>query len=144
MHTVPSNTQRTRLLCDLLLSIDRTPLTGHLLFFPAGRNPAAEWNSLFPYLDRFIFQQLSTGLRAKKLYSGDSGLPSGLFTLWWVGTPDAQPPEASDTIHNLCFLAHRSGARVTAPTTMFEQAPATSPSFSSVWRDEVNRRRDLQ
>ena len=143
VHTVPSNTQRTRLLCDLLLSIDRTPLTGHLLFFPAGRNPAAEWNSLFPYLDRFIFQQLSTGLRAKKLFSSDSGLPSGLFTLWWVGTPDAQLPEASDTIHNLCFLAHRSGARVTAPTTMFEQAPATSPSFSSVWRDEVNRRRDL-
>jgi hypothetical protein len=76
---VSSHTQRTRLLCDLLLSLDRAPLSGHLLFFPAGRSLATEWELLFPDLGHFRFQHLTTGLRAKKVFLSDSGYPAGLF-----------------------------------------------------------------
>ena len=129
---VSSHTQRKRLLCDLLLSLDRTPLFGHLLYFLAGRNPATEWEFLFPDLGHSRFQQLTTGLRAKKIFLSDSGYPAGPYSLWWVGTPEASLPAAIDTIHNLCYLVGKGEAMVNAPTTTFELAPAGSPHFQSI------------
>ena len=48
VYMVSPETQRTRLLCDLLLSLDCMRHSGHLLFSLAGRDPAREWVVVSP------------------------------------------------------------------------------------------------
>ena len=138
-----SHDQPLRLLSDLILTIERQPTVGQLVFYPAGRNLPSEWGLVFPALDSFRFQKMGHGLRASRVFCSDGGQPSAAFSLWWVGSPEAKAPLPLDTINNLCDMTRRCGAVVTAPPSDFSTSPAQESSFKELWNQEVKNRRDM-